>query len=65
MKKKNKKRLLDFLHYILLLAGLFGAYFIGDSLLDFQGSYSLIKMFLFFLPSIIILDKLIHKILGV
>ncbi len=65
MKKKTINTIKDILHYVLLVAGLFGLYFIGNKLLDFQGSYSLIKMFIWFVITIIPLDKLIHKILEI
>jgi len=65
MKRKNKKLFKDFIHYVLLVLGLFLLYFIGNSLLDFQGSYSLVKMFIWFLVTIIPLDKFIHKFLEI
>jgi len=46
------------IHLILILVGLFLAYPIGDSLLQFQGSFSIVKMFLWFLPVLYILDNL-------
>lgn len=65
MKRKTINQIKDFSHYVLLVLGLFGAYYLGNTLLDFEIGYPLFKMFAWFLVSIILLDKLIHKVLDI
>lgn len=59
------KRPLIWFHYVLLVAALFGGYYLGDLVLDFNSSYSFIKMFIWFFVWIGVTDQLIHLILGV
>jgi hypothetical protein len=50
-------------HYVMLTAGLFFAYFLGDKFIDLT-NLSPIKMFIFWLISIALIDQFIHFVIG-
>ncbi len=63
-KFKLEKRFLIWLHYALLVGILFGAYYLGDALVDLTHK-SNIFMFIWFFVFVAFGDQLLHYILNV